>query len=130
MEYGRAVVLNRGREDCQAWFIGGWNETTNPVSGVSWDRPKIFREDDLDVDWEDDQAVDLGDVPKGEVKLKLMKGLDGVVLGAFAGAVVGLMVIGEVARRCLLIEWVQKKVVRFVRPRRPNGVTGFEAGVV
>lgn len=123
MEYGRAVVLNRGKEDCQAWFIVGWNETTNPVSHVSWDRPKIFREEDLRVQWEDDQAVGLEGVPKGEAELKSMKGLDGMVLGAFAGAVVGLMVLGEIVRRCLSTEWMQERVMRFVRPRR---VTGFQ----
>lgn len=127
VEYGKAVVLNRGKADCQLWFIAGWNKTTNPVSGVNWDYPKIFREEDLRVQWEDDQAVDLGDVPKGEVELKLMQRLDGRIAWAFAAAVVGLMAIGEIMRRCLYTARVQEILVAWGRRR---GFARIDVGVV
>ena len=45
IEYGRGVVLNRGKADCQLWFIPGWDEEN--FSGYDWDDLEILRMGDL-----------------------------------------------------------------------------------
>ena len=116
MEYGKAVVLNRGKRDCQLWFLGGWDRVGSPISGVNWDDLKILREDDLEVQWEDNQPVDLGGVEVGKVELKLMEGLDGMIMWIVGGILLGLLLLGEVVKWMFSLEQVQRAVIEFVRP--------------
>lgn len=41
----RGVVLNRGRKDCQLWFIPGWDEGN--FSGYEWYDLEILRMEDI-----------------------------------------------------------------------------------